>query len=656
MRSRSRPIATRTTRPSPPLRILRESYLVLGDYDGLAELYSASSDWEGLAEVLSGGADRASDPAAKIDLSYRVASIFEEKIKAPDRAFRAYERVLSVKPDDARAAAALVPLYEREEKWSRLPALYEVLLSHATDDAQRRSLHGKLATVLGERLSDKVAAFRWAKAAYDLAPTDPAMLVRLEAWARASGEWPALIHAIQERLASTEASPEERRALRMKLADVSAQHAGHSDDAVTAYKELIEANPEDAEAIAALDRLLRATPDRPDELRWLFRLRIDRAAGGEETSLLSEWALLEEEAFSDPSRAIAVHRELLVRDPKSAASLRSLGRLLLAQGDAEGAAEILAQERDLEPGDRRVARELDLARLKLGPLKNPREALAAGRRAFELAPKNAQVIELLEELMPLSETRKDAALLLEQAYAAAGQFDKQGEVLAVLIATASSKQDRLPLHLRLAAVKQNLGDRVGAFDVLARAALENPAELDLWDRLAVQANKTNRTQLFVETISQAVPATGETGLPAAVEMDLAERAATLYDENLGDIDRATPYLDRILARDPANDRAFLRLKQILTTRERWTDLEALYERKIDATESDERRTELLAEVAIIAEEISSDAPKAIQYYERILQLDPDHELAISALDGLYSGLERWKDLAELLARSPCRPR
>ena len=66
-----------------------------------------------------------------------------------------------------------------------------------------------------------------------------------------------------------------------------------------------------------------------------------------------------------------------------------------------------------------------------------------------------------------------------------------------------------------------------------------------------------------------MPETGETGLPPHVEMDLAERAATLYDENLGEIDRATPYLERILARDAGNDRAFLRLKQILTTRERW---------------------------------------------------------------------------------------
>jgi tetratricopeptide (TPR) repeat protein len=636
------------------LRILRESYLAMADYDGLTELYASMNDWEGLAEVLSSTADRVTDVAAKVDLSFRVAEIYEEKLDAPDRAFRSYERVLSVRPDDKRAAACLVPLYEREEKWARLPALYEVLLSHATDDVERRGLYMKLAEITGDKLADKAAAFRYAKKAYELAPAAPGALAALENWARASGDWAGLAQAIQARLSAIEsgarAGLDERRELRMKLAEVSALHAGRPDDAVAAYKDLIESNPDDEVAIAGLDRLLRAAPDRRDDLRWLFRLRVNRAEGRAAVPLLAEWAMLEEEVFSDTEKAIELYKELLGMDQEHMGSLRALSRLLLAAGDAAGAAEFLLRERDLEQGAGRVARELELARLYLGPLKKPTEALAAAKRALEISPQDPQVIALLEELLPLAETRKDAAVVLEQAYAAAGQYDKQGEVLAVLIATAPSKQDRLALHLRLAAVKQNLGDRGAAFDVLARAALDNPTELDLWDRLAVLANKTGKTQQFLETIARAVPETGETGLPPHVEMDLAERAATLYDENLGEIDRATPYLERILARDPGNDRAFLRLKQILTTRERWLDLEALYERMLAATEDAARRAELLAEVAIIAEEITNDAPKAIQYYERILEVEPGHEQAIFALDKLYASHERWQNLADLLKR------
>ena len=632
------------------LRILRESYLAMNDFAGLTELYGAANDWEGLVEVLSSTADRTNDTQAKIELSYRCAEVYEEKLGQPERAFRSYERVLAVKPDDKRAASALVPLYEADEKWARLPALYEVLLQHTKDEAEQRGLYEKLADVTGNRLADKASAFRYARKAFELAPSEPKAIAELEKWARSSGEWAGLAEAIQERLQKANTSSEETRQLRMRLAEVSAVHAGRTEDAIQAYRDLIEANPEDEVAIAGLDRLLRTSPDKRDDLRWLFRLRVDRAEGKTAAPLLAEWALLEEEAFAAQDKATELYEELLSIDPDHVGALRALSRLLLAQGQPERAAEMIQRERDLDGGENRIARELDLARLYLGPLRKPREALAAARRVLEAVPHDQQAISVVEELLPMAETRKDASILLEQAYASSQQWSKQGDVLAVLIATAPSKQDRLGLHLRLAEVKQKMGDVAGAFDVIARAAQDNPAELELWDQLSVLANKTHQTQRFLDAIAQAVPETGETGLPVEVELDLAERAATLYDENLGEIDRATPYLERILARDPGRESAFVRLKQILTTRERWKDLEALYERTLAATSDPSRRADFLTEVALIAEEITGDTNKAIHYYERILEIEPGNDQAIFALDKLYQSHERWQNLADLLKR------
>lgn len=632
------------------LRILRESFLAIGDFDGLADLYASQDDWEGLVEVLSTTADRTTDTEQKVALSYRCAEIYEQKLAAPERAFRSYERVLSVRPHDRKAAAALVPIYEAEEKWARLPALYEVLLAHAETVEEKRALYKKLSIVTGVRLADRQAAFRYARKAYDIAPEDPAALRDLEQWASRSGEWTGLADAMKARLAAPNLASDEARRLRMKLAEVAASHAGRSDDAIKAYRDLIEANEEDEDAIAGLDRLLRAAPERREDLRWLFRLRVKRAGGLDKVPLLAEWALLEEEAFGAPEDAVALHREVLEIDPSHVGSLRALARLLLAAGNAEEAATIIQRERDLETGGSRVARELDLARLYLGPLKKPREALEAAKRALAIAPNDSQAIAVVEELLPMAETRATAARVLEEAYAAAGQWTKQGEVLAVLIATAPSKADRLSLHQRLADVKTKLGDHHGAFETILKAALEYPAELELWDRLSVLANKTHRTQEFVDAIAQAVPERGESGLPQHVELDLAERAATLYDEMLGDIDRATPYLERILAKDPGNERAFVRLKQILTTRERWSELGALYERMIAATSDNARRADLLNEVALVAEEITGDPNKAIHYYERILEIEPGHQQAILALDKLYQGQERWQELAALLRR------
>jgi golgin subfamily B member 1 len=655
------------------LRVLRDSHLAVGDYDGLTELYAQNRDWEGLVEVLSGAADKASDPDLKVDLSFRCASIYVDRLAAPERAFRSYERVLSARPSDARAAAALVPLYEKDEKWGRLPALYEILLGHAYEVDEKLPLLDKLVQVSGHQLQDRASAFAWARKAYELAPRREDGLAAFEAAARLSGNWEGFVEALLARLAAVEPAGGERtapgkkkkkkerengengrrgevRALRGKLAEVYAREMGRTDEAVATYRTLVEEDDGDELAIQTLDRILREA-DRRDDLRWLFNLRVERANTSLKLDLLSEWAMLEEEAFSAPERAIELYRRVIALLPHHGGALRSLARLLRAQGDAEGAVEIISRDRDQREGESRAAREIELARLLSDPLRRYADALAACERALKLVPNEPNAMEVVEQLLAVPETRASAAAILERAYEETGAAARQAEVLEVLIATTASHSDRLALYSRLADVYElKLGEPGAAFDVIVRAAGELPSELSLWDRLSELSSKAGRAEDLVEAIVAVVPPVGRTGLPEHVELDLAERAATLFDERLEDVDRARPYLERLLDRQPGNERAFQRLKQILTTSEQWAELASLYERIVGATSEPLRRCELLAEVALVAEEITGEKARAISYYERILELDPSHEQAIRSLDALYASEHLWDRLAQLLER------
>ncbi len=349
-----------------------------------------------------------------------------------------------------------------------------------------------------------------------------------------------------------------------------------------------------------------------------------------------------------PDRAAELHRRVLDLVPKQGKSLRALARLLQTTGSADEAVLMLERDRDQREGKERAARELEIARLQL-TLKRPLDAFAAVKRALAELPGDAQGITLLEELLQIGESRPRAAALLEESYERAGHHEKQAQVIEVLIATAAAKGERIALYDKLIGVHEALGKNEAAFDVAARAAGEFPGELSLWDRLGVLANRTQRTQAFVDALVHAVPPQGDSGLPPAVDMDLSERIATLYDEMLGEVNKATPYLERVLERDAGNERAFTRLKQILTSLEQWGGLEALYERSISGADR-ARQTDLLAEAALVAEEITGERGKATSYYERILDIDPLHEQAIRALDSLYASQELWDKLAALLAR------
>jgi tetratricopeptide (TPR) repeat protein len=112
--------------------------------------------------------------------------------------------------------------------------------------------------------------------------------------------------------------------------------------------------------------------------------------------------------------------------------------------------------------------------------------------------------------------------------------------------------------------------------------------------------------------------------PEAVELDLAERAATLFDERSA-TSSVLVLTSSACSRAAGNERAFQRMKQILTAREQWLRAQ----RSVRARRRRDRRPVATHRAAlrgrVVAEEITGERGKAIEYYERILELDPLHE-------------------------------
>jgi len=636
------------------LRVLRESYVASGDWDGLEELYASQNDWEGLVEYLSSAADKSSEPQVKLDISFRAARIYEDQLATPERAVRSYERVLSVSPTDARAAEKLVPIYEKEEKWSRLPALYEILLGATEDVEQQVGMLRKLAAVTGGPLADKQKALGYARRAYELDASEDGLSL-LEAWSRAANSWSPFVEAVEARLKRDEDLDDaQRRALKLRLAEVYSRELGKVDEAAATYRELVEADPTDAETIHELDALLRAN-EKKDDLRWLFQLRADQVEGEERAEILEEWATLEEEVFGDQAQAITLLRKVVEVTPARGEALRALSRLLIAAGEAAAAAEVVARHRDVSDGEQRGRCEVELATLYLEKLERPVDAFDAAVRALEILPHDDDAVGILARLMEKPETRAQAAQVLSIEYAETGDARREAQAIRVLLESETDATTRLALFLKLAEVEEEKLRAAGtAFDVVLGALGEFAGELTVWDRASELASQSGRPTDLAEAyrthLVAARSAEGEKKLEDDVEIELCERAAKLHDEQLGDPEGAMPYLDRVLAVDPTNERAFSRLKMILTNSERWGELEALYDKAAQGTPDQSTRIELLNDVAVIAEEIMNDAAKAIRYYERILTLESLYVPALDALERLYEREGRWKDLAALLER------
>ena len=674
------------------LRVLRDTYLQNNDFDGLTELYGSQGDWDGLVEVLGNTADRTTDNTLRIDLSYRAAAIFERQLGQPQRAFRSYERALASDPTDVRAAKALIPLYEADEKWSRLPALYELLLSRCENEDEQLDLLSKLVDVTGRRLLDRKTAFAHARRAYEQFPQNEAVGKMFEQAARAAQLWDGFLDALEQRAvqlgqlaraavaepaqdaddnraskkrgkrkgkrnepdaASTRELEKEAdwvselRSIVLLQARILSDELGRITEAVEKYKEALQRNPGDEQVETTLSNLL-TSQNRRDDLRWLYEHRVTSAASDEERiSILTAWAEFERMSFGDKPQAAELYRRVLALDEGNDVALAALADLLLTADKIDEAAVTIERRRKNVEGAERVELEVRLAELYSGRLSKPEEALVAAVAALERSPEDVRALNVVEHLLDVEGVRRDAATVLATRFASGGEARREAQALSVLLESADTKEQKLNLVQRLMVVyDKKLASTGTALTVALKALGEFPDDLPLWDSAEELAVRSGRPTDLVETLRIVL----NSEIPKSLELSLCERAARVNEERLGDPIGATPYLERILKLDAENDRAFNRLKDILTAAERWGELEDMYNRAIALTSNQPRRIEMLIEVALISEEILEDGNKSIEHYEKILEIEPTHAASLEALDRLYSRHDRFEQLAKLLAR------
>ena len=158
----------------------------------------------------------------------------------PERAFRvvrAHARGASRR--HARAATALIPLYEADEKWARLPALYELLIEHAeeTDDKlcaprKARANHRGTALAIARRRRRTRAARTRSRRTMRTSSRSSRRR------SRAAGAWAIFVEAVEER--AKKVKKKKRRPFELKLAEVYTRELSRVDDAVAIYKALLE--------------------------------------------------------------------------------------------------------------------------------------------------------------------------------------------------------------------------------------------------------------------------------------------------------------------------------------------------------------------------------------------------------------------------------
>jgi golgin subfamily B member 1 len=639
---------------SRAVRLLREILAQSGDFGALEDLYGALGDWDGLLEVLHAAADRTPEPHQKLAILERIATLAVEKA-APEKAAKAYERILALDPQNLTAARALVPIYRRTEKWARLLSTYEALLAHAESPGERLTLHLDIRQLCEEKLGSKALAFQWCARAYELAPDDPRLLKDLERLGAEADAWEQVAEILERRVASLAVSQDEKVRLLREIGRIRAVRLHKPDEARQAWEHVLGLLPDDVEAMAALEEIA-TQQGRWGDLLVIYHRRADLEEDApKKLDMLFKIAFIEEERVGDLDAAARTYEKILGVQPRSARALRALAKVQGSRGDAAGLARALELELDStnEP-DQRVGVYIRLGSLYEEKLGKRRQALDCYEEALKLQPSNRTIHGALERfLTPGSEDRVEVATLMAPIYERIDEPARLANALDAIRGAEPDARARLALDRRLVSLYlRKLGDPLNAYEAATRVLQATPEDGDNRRDLMVLAGELSAFDDLAVQLEKALAqrTTESTGLDLRVLHEISTELALLYDDKLSKMAEADIAWRRVLDLDSTDDRAYDALERLLRAQERWDDLRALLLRRETNTLDGNKRKQILLQICDLHEGVLEDAAGAMESYRRVLDLDPSLLRAYKALERLYEADAKWADLEDLIAR------
>ncbi|MEE2757898.1 MAG: tetratricopeptide repeat protein [Myxococcota bacterium] len=627
----------------------------------LARLYGNEEMFSELAETYERQFACAED-SDRTAIQLKLAEVRELKLGEGEQALEIYKRVVADEPEniDARralerllldpdlkgeAAACLAPIYEQGNQWQDLAGTYEIRQELADDDAQRVELLHKIAHLQLDEGQDAEGAFNTYARAFKIAPHDEPTVSRLDELADQLSFWSELSAVYAEAVYEI-SDVDIATAIHIRLADIL---AGRLDDLQSAreHYEIALNNDESAtHVIDALETIYFKTEQWESLVSLLIR-KVEATDDIESQKVyLFRVAGLFEEMLEDNERAIDAYRMVLDVDEKDQRCLDALERLYLSLERWQDYLDVLRQKAD-------IADELDAKKSVLFTI----------ARTFELQLEDTVgAIDSYTQIIELDEGDFTALRSLDQLYETLEQWDDQKDIIELQIAQLEDDSARLDLRFRLARLnEQKLGDVEVALSEYAAILEEAPSHQQTLSSLEAMVRAGHEAPIAVGLLEACLQAQAEYARLVsvwqdflAVSDDLDERIqvrvkiAQTQDEYLGDAHAAFLAFGDAVREDATHIPAIDALEALASRLELWIDYVTLLAEIVEAIPNELVARDFYLRMARVYDEELKQTEQAIAQFVRVLEIDPDYEDALAALDRLYLQTESWQNLADVL--------
>ncbi|HLV21123.1 MAG TPA: tetratricopeptide repeat protein, partial [Polyangiaceae bacterium] len=460
-------------------------------------------------------------------------------------------------------------------------------------------------------------------------PADDAEAAALEASADAGANPQHLAEGFQwiaDQLAPDQAALRRQMLLR---AGRLYEAAELPENAEVLYAQLLEADLNDVEAEAALDRVKRQLGKHEELIETLLE-QSEEASGPVRASLLARIAKLYRDELQDTEQALFAYTQALCEEPDDDAVASEIERIAGSKQPAwEEVLSTCTEAAGADPGSPGSQMlYLRIGRWYLDKIARPDLALNCFGAVLNHEPSNDEALAGMA-----------AVYRKTQAWAELGQ---------ALIRRAELAPPALGRELRAEAgelLEEKLGNAAAARELYEAVLAEDAGHERAGEALGRMVEQAGDFGRLARLLEQRADASG-----GALRVRLFCRAAEVHEDKLDDGDAAARCYAQALADEPTNPAALRGLDRAYAKTGKFTELLEVLQKQLEQAQTARQKVVVLERIAAVNEEEFLNFAAAAQACELSLDLDPENDAALTSLARCYRMLERWSDVALVYER------
>ena len=613
----------------------------------LEPVYEMSEDWVHYVNALRVQHGFSRVPRERLQLLTRVADTYFQHIGDTERGFVSLSEAFREVPSDTATLQRLEMLASEHELFESVAELTSDLAATAEDPSLSRSLWIKTAQIHESHLQNTEAAVSAYRKVLEADPGDFEVLDFLDTLYREALRWHDLVGVLRARV-EAHVDPDEKIGVLAEMSRIHADLLDETAESIALQNEILELDPTSREALSTLDGLLARQglwSDLADNVERQLTMTDDP---GEQTVLLLRLADIREERMGSTDSAIEIYRDVLANEASNPSALGALERLLESSEHQATVATIL------EP----IYKDAGAAARLVDVYEIQAHHATAPERRLELFHEIAKLQEFsLSDLHGAFESyarafREDAGdpksqEELERLNAAVGASDALASVYEQVVASLDDPELAIGLLLRAAEIREeDLGQlerAVEHYEKVLEMDQEHQRSADALERLFQQAERYEDLAGIYRRKARMLPS-------AADQREQLAKAAAIYEDILERPADAIAVYQQVLEVEPGDIEALDRLVELQMQLGKWSSLLETYERKAEVISDPDVQKDLYLAMGQVYEGQLEDSEKAIDAYQRVLEIDPDNLSALGHLDGLFESSAQWRDLLQVLER------